>query len=501
MNHATNKNECREGMYGSFYLGECEYAIPANRIEQVVESLPRCIDVPQSPEFVRGAFNLRGTVITVIDLETLFGLPKSENTDAQCVVVLEFNGQCIGLLFETTGEVFRGTSEGFSEFDAESRCELVCGIFKRSNGERLVQLLDVASLFKIPNVPRDASRRQTKLKTSKRLEHSSKTQYMTFLLEETKCALPISSVQEVFELKSLEKNSFEGQSCLGLTELRGGTLPILDFSAILGSRPALSGNAALEDYSIIVMRCESELFGLLVDSIAGIISAYEDDIVPFPSRDLIQTDMYLGCVVKEGLADVVVFDHEAILMQEEIKEITRVHGKVAMSPLRLLGKCKESTAIEQKETYLTFTAGSRYAVKINEIQEIIDSPNQMLEPPGLACGFSGIVNLRGQNIVAIVDLRNSSNESADVGPDAGQVLIFDAQGGKAGLVVDSVDSIVSVLASERIRFPDDNSLQQDPQSKFVEWINLTEDASQNASVTVVEMQSLLEDNTHASLHC
>ena len=64
-------------MFGSFHLGDCEFALPSDNIKQVVELPKNWVNLPQSPDFVQGAFDLRGTLITVVDLNLLFGLSET----------------------------------------------------------------------------------------------------------------------------------------------------------------------------------------------------------------------------------------------------------------------------------------------------------------------------------------------------------------------------------------------------------------------------------------
>lgn len=493
-------NDSNNPMYGSFYLGHTEFAIPAPRIEQVVGLPSSCIEIPQSPDFVRCTFNLRGTVITVLDLEILFGIPKTGKSSEESVAVLEFEDQCIGLLFETTGEVFRGVPEELSEFESETRTPLIQGVFKRCDGARLVQVIDVESLFRIPEVPRDSSRKSAHGQSSQSVDRGVKTQYMTFKLEGSICGLPISSVQEVFQIDSIGKSILSGGACIGLAELRGGTVPVLDLAALLRSNPTQIENADVANHDIIVMRCESELFGLLVDSIDGIISAYPQEMTSFPTQDLLRTDLFQGCIVKEGQSDVIVFNQDSLLMDEEIKEITRVHANVANSPLRLLSKSKKDEANEHKVTYLSFTAGARFAVPIHEIQEIIDLPSEMMQPPGMRDCFAGVVNLRGHDIVAIVDLRQPSDELSeepfvDGICGSGQVMIFKTDGGMAGLVVDSVDSITSFQESEKLVFQNSNGEYPGTLDELVETISLTDKSGEKVTAVMTKMQTLLENVT------
>ena len=200
MGDIQTKEKVDSQMYGSFYLRDCEFAISANRIEQVVELPSSLVVIPNSPSFVRGMFDLRGTLISVIDLELLFGMRMSGNeigvdskSESNTVAVLEFGGQCIGVLFERTGEFFKGDQEELSEFDAGTNNGLVTGILRRNSGERPVQLIDIEGLFKIPDVQRDASRRSI-ADSRKHRNRGRKTKYMSFRLGETRCALPISEV-------------------------------------------------------------------------------------------------------------------------------------------------------------------------------------------------------------------------------------------------------------------------------------------------------------------
>lgn len=483
-------------MYGSFYLCDCEFAIAATKIEQVVELPPSLVSVPKSPPFVRGMFDLRGTLIPVVDLELLFGLPESGKC-VNTVAVVELGGQCIGLLFERTGEFFKGDNDELSNFDATTNNALVSGIFRRNSGKRPVQLVDVEALFNLPNIPRDASRRSA-VQSLKDRNRGKRAKYMSFQLGETRCAIPISEVQEVFEVEKIKSSVLGVGSCIGTAEVRGGTIPIIDLSILLGHLSRNPDGSGVKARSVIVMRLESDLFGFLVDSIDDIIAAYPDEIVPFPSIDLVKTDLFLGCIVREDSAEVLVFRSKEILAHREIRDVTRIHGKCPSS-LRLHSERKKANAGEEQETFLTFSAATRYAVRIKEIQEIIDLPVELLRPPGLSTSFSGIHNLRGQTLVTIADLREADSEKKR-GKMGGEpkVLIFNANGGKAGLIVDSVDSIDSIHENEKIMFPSDPHQGFNAESEMRESIPTVDPSGQQDRISVVEMQSLLDLSSSVS---
>jgi len=62
------------GIFGSFWLGEAEFALPVNHVQEVVNPPSVYTPVPLSPPDLVSLFNLRGMVIPVVDLRRLLGL-------------------------------------------------------------------------------------------------------------------------------------------------------------------------------------------------------------------------------------------------------------------------------------------------------------------------------------------------------------------------------------------------------------------------------------------
>jgi len=70
-----------------FIIGEEEYAVPILTIQEIIKPMP-WTRVPQTPGYVLGVFNLRGSVIPLIDLRLKFGLPsKKQNEDTRFIVM------------------------------------------------------------------------------------------------------------------------------------------------------------------------------------------------------------------------------------------------------------------------------------------------------------------------------------------------------------------------------------------------------------------------------
>ena len=72
-----------------FVIGEEEYAVPILTIQEIIRPIS-WTRVPQTPPYVLGVFNLRGSVIPLIDLRLKFGLPsKKHNEDTRFIVIKE----------------------------------------------------------------------------------------------------------------------------------------------------------------------------------------------------------------------------------------------------------------------------------------------------------------------------------------------------------------------------------------------------------------------------
>jgi len=70
-----------------FIIGEEEYAVPILSIQEIIKPFS-WTRVPQVPPYVLGVFNLRGSVIPLIDLRLKFGLsPKKHNEETRFIVM------------------------------------------------------------------------------------------------------------------------------------------------------------------------------------------------------------------------------------------------------------------------------------------------------------------------------------------------------------------------------------------------------------------------------
>lgn len=96
--------DTQEGKFLTFILGEEEYGIEIRHVTEII-GIQSITEVPDMPAHVRGVINLRGKVIPVMDVRLRFGMPERPYDDRTCIVVINIDGQAVGLVVDRVSEV------------------------------------------------------------------------------------------------------------------------------------------------------------------------------------------------------------------------------------------------------------------------------------------------------------------------------------------------------------------------------------------------------------
>ncbi len=124
------------------------YGIPINQVKEI-RTLESITTIPNSPSYVKGVMNLRGTIIPIIDLKEKLGFSKTHTIGSNMMIlVAEIDSKLVGLLTDGVDQVIKipsanvdcNVSGGFESIS------YVIGIAKTR--EKLVVLLDIGILLK-----------------------------------------------------------------------------------------------------------------------------------------------------------------------------------------------------------------------------------------------------------------------------------------------------------------------------------------------------------------
>jgi purine-binding chemotaxis protein CheW len=104
----SKKNKKKSNTYLTFNLNDETYALDVLKVREVLEN-SSTTKIPQTPPFMRGVINLRGSVVPVIDLKLKFGMEKTENQITTCIIVTEIkinNDEIVlGMIADSVQEV------------------------------------------------------------------------------------------------------------------------------------------------------------------------------------------------------------------------------------------------------------------------------------------------------------------------------------------------------------------------------------------------------------
>ncbi len=98
------------------------YAIPVTQVREVIRP-DQIIRVPGAPPSVWGVANVRGAVVTVLDLAALLGHARGASWGS--VVLIEQGPRCIGLAVDAVKDVQRADESGQVPLDARAGDDVI----------------------------------------------------------------------------------------------------------------------------------------------------------------------------------------------------------------------------------------------------------------------------------------------------------------------------------------------------------------------------------------
>lgn len=87
-----------------FKVGEEEFGIEIEFVQEIINIVPITI-IPSTPNYVKGIINLRGDIVPIVEVRARFMMQEKEYDALTCIIVIENNGDKIGLVVDQVHEV------------------------------------------------------------------------------------------------------------------------------------------------------------------------------------------------------------------------------------------------------------------------------------------------------------------------------------------------------------------------------------------------------------
>lgn len=132
--------------YLRFSLGVEEFAIPLLSVREVIAP-PEVTPIPQTPNYFVGIMNLRGQVITVLDLRTKLGIKPLDNAE-KSVIIVDLGALCIGVTVDSVNAVLSPKSDEISgrpDLPQNNSSQYISGVYRSDRG--LVLMLDISRVL------------------------------------------------------------------------------------------------------------------------------------------------------------------------------------------------------------------------------------------------------------------------------------------------------------------------------------------------------------------
>ncbi len=145
-----NSSMDEQNSFCTFWVEGLYFGIEVSRVQEVIRQ-QTTTTVPLAPNVVKGLMNLRGQIVTALDLRHRFGLPAVQEGDTQMNVVIRTPEGPVSLMVDKIGDVAKVDPNNFEQAPEtldDSIKALIHGAFKLDN--QLLLIINAESAICVP---------------------------------------------------------------------------------------------------------------------------------------------------------------------------------------------------------------------------------------------------------------------------------------------------------------------------------------------------------------
>ncbi|MDR3514213.1 MAG: chemotaxis protein CheW [Azospirillaceae bacterium] len=270
-------------------------------------------------------------------------------------------------------------------------------------------------------------------------------QFVIFHVADEMFAVPLSEVQEIIRMPDVVHVPMSPGALEGLANLRGTVLPVIRLRQIFGL-----GTVEHDDSTRVVVLDQGRPVGLVVDRVANVVTVESDRIEPVGSiQGTVDTDLMTGMIKdRNGTSMVMILDAVKVVAREfQAVETILDHasGTAAAAAHHDRGQAEDDSDEIQLVSFEV--AGQEYALPIEDVQEIVQIPDQMTTVPNMPPHVLGVMTLRNR-LLPLVSLRTLFGLPPREVTDTNKIVVVSlAAEGLAlsvGVMMDSVKEVLRV---------------------------------------------------------
>jgi purine-binding chemotaxis protein CheW len=138
--HAKAEPKQSSGQFSTFFVADLFFGVDVLHVQEVLR-FQSMTPVPQAPEVIEGLINLRGQIVTAIDMRRRLGLPPRPSGQSPMNIVVRTSDGAVSLLVDEIGDVMQMDDAAYEQppanLDPAAR-EIIRGVYKLKDGLLLV---------------------------------------------------------------------------------------------------------------------------------------------------------------------------------------------------------------------------------------------------------------------------------------------------------------------------------------------------------------------------
>ena len=130
----------------SFQLADALFGLDTMQVQEIIK-VPEITKVYQAPEEIIGIINLRGKIVTIIDLAIKLDLPTEVETKNRRIIIVESQNEPFGLMVDHINDVIHIDGDELGPAPANVRItqgRFITGVFR--NEEQLIAILNLEEI-------------------------------------------------------------------------------------------------------------------------------------------------------------------------------------------------------------------------------------------------------------------------------------------------------------------------------------------------------------------
>lgn len=271
---------------------------------------------------------------------------------------------------------------------------------------------------------------------------SDQRQYVSFMVGNEVFAVDMAPVQEIIRVPDVVRVPLAPSTLDGLANLRGEVLPIISLARIFGF-----AEREHDDATRAVVIDLGQPLGFVVDRVASVLSVDPKQIEGTEGIGAaVDTELLSGLLKDVGGHSMIMVLDFAQLIAREFSDVSSLGTNRSLQSSGMAADAGAEKAADELQLVSFEVAGQEYAIVIEDVQEIVQVPSQIMHVPHSQPHVLGVMTLRNR-LLPLVSLRNLFALPPQEPDENSRVVVVSLDGMSVGVVTDCVNEVLRVARS------------------------------------------------------